>query len=33
MEKHKITALLVTDAKGKLAGVIHMHDLMRAGVV
>ena len=33
MEKHKISALLVTDAKGKLEGVIHMHDLMRAGVV
>lgn len=32
MEKHKITALLVTDAKGKLAGVLHMHDLLRAGV-
>ena len=32
MEKHKITALLVTDGKGKLAGVLHMHDLLRAGV-
>lgn len=33
MEKHKITALLVVDAKQKLEGVIHMHDLLRAGVV
>ena len=33
MERHKISALLVTDVKGKLEGVIHMHDLMRAGVV
>lgn len=32
MEKHKITALLVTDAHNKLAGVLHMHDLLRAGV-
>ncbi len=32
MEKHKITALLVTDAQNKLAGVLHMHDLLRAGV-
>ena len=32
MEKHKITALLVTDAKGHLAGVLHLHDLLRAGV-
>jgi arabinose-5-phosphate isomerase len=32
MEKHKITALLVTDDKGRLAGVLHMHDLLRAGV-
>jgi arabinose-5-phosphate isomerase len=32
MEKHKITALLVTDARGRLAGVLHMHDLLRAGV-
>lgn len=32
MEKHKITALLVTDAKGKLTGVLHLHDLLRAGV-
>lgn len=33
MEKHKITALLVTDDAQHLQGVIHMHDLLRAGVV
>lgn len=33
MEKHRITALLVKDGAGKLAGVIHMGDLLRAGVV
>jgi arabinose-5-phosphate isomerase len=33
MEKYKVTALLVEDAAGKLLGVIHMHDLLRAGVV
>ncbi|EIT69142.1 MAG: KpsF/GutQ family sugar-phosphate isomerase [Hydrocarboniphaga sp.] len=33
MEKHKITALLVTDDQLHLQGVIHMHDLLRAGVV
>ncbi|NKF22909.1 KpsF/GutQ family sugar-phosphate isomerase [Solimonas marina] len=33
MEKHKITALLIEDAAGQLQGVVHMHDLLRAGVV
>jgi arabinose-5-phosphate isomerase len=33
METHKISALLVKDADGRLEGVIHMHDLLRAGVV
>jgi len=33
MEQHKITALLVVDADDRLCGVIHMHDLLRAGVV
>ena len=32
MEKYKITALLVTDDKNKLVGVLHLHDLLRAGV-
>ncbi|SFF61308.1 arabinose-5-phosphate isomerase [Fontimonas thermophila] len=33
MEKHKITALLVKDEQQRLIGVVHMHDLLRAGVV
>ncbi|HUS25128.1 MAG TPA: KpsF/GutQ family sugar-phosphate isomerase [Candidatus Binatia bacterium] len=32
MERHKITALLVTGKGGRLEGVVHMHDLLRAGV-
>ncbi|HET6726224.1 MAG TPA: KpsF/GutQ family sugar-phosphate isomerase [Gammaproteobacteria bacterium] len=33
MQQHKITVLLVTDPDGRLIGVLHMHDLLRAGVV
>jgi arabinose-5-phosphate isomerase len=33
MQTHKITALLVLDAKNTLIGVLHMHDLLRARVV
>ena len=33
MEQGKITALMVCDEQGKLAGVIHLQDLLRAGVV
>ena len=33
MEKHKISALLVKDEAGRMEGIIHMHDLLRAGVV
>lgn len=33
MENYKITALIVTDPFQKPIGVIHMHDLLRAGVV
>ncbi|HEY0916791.1 MAG TPA: KpsF/GutQ family sugar-phosphate isomerase [Solimonas sp.] len=33
MEKHKITVLLVLDEAGKLEGIVHMQDLLRAGVV
>ena len=32
MEKFKITALLVVDDANRLVGVLHMHDLLRAGV-
>lgn len=33
MEQHQITAILATDDAGRLAGVVHMHDLLKAGVV
>ncbi len=32
MEKHKITSLLVLNEDERLVGVIHLHDLLRAGV-
>jgi arabinose-5-phosphate isomerase len=32
METHRITSLMVLDDKGKLVGVLHVHDLLRAGV-
>lgn len=33
METHKIQALLVTDADGRVAGALNIHDLLRARVV
>ena len=33
MEVHRITALPVADASGRLIGALNVHDLMRAGVV
>jgi len=33
MEEHSITALLVVDDAGRPAGVVHLHDLLKAGVV
>jgi len=33
MEKHAITALFILEADGRPAGVLHLHDLLRAGVV
>ncbi|CBE67370.1 MAG: KpsF/GutQ family sugar-phosphate isomerase [Candidatus Methylomirabilis oxygeniifera] len=33
MERHAITSLLIVDPKGNPEGVIHLHDLLRAGVV
>jgi arabinose-5-phosphate isomerase len=33
METHKITVLMIVDDAHTLLGVIHMHDLLRAGVV
>jgi arabinose-5-phosphate isomerase len=33
METHGIIAMPVLDAGDRVVGVIHLHDLMRAGVV
>ena len=33
MEQHGIISMPVIDESDKLVGVIHLHDLMRAGVV
>lgn len=33
METHRITVLLVLDGERRVEGVLHMHDLLRAGVV
>lgn len=32
MEKHKITSLFVVDENKKPTGIIHLHDLLRAGI-
>ncbi|MCX8059811.1 MAG: CBS domain-containing protein, partial [Aquificaceae bacterium] len=32
MEDHKITVLLVVDDRQKPIGILHMHDLLRAGI-
>lgn len=33
MEEHSITSLVVTDDKMHIEGIIHLHDLLKAGVV
>jgi len=33
MEKHSITSLIVVDPEGKTEGVVHLHDLLKAGIV
>lgn len=33
MQKHSITALVVVDAENKPTSVVHLHDLLRAGVI
>jgi len=33
MEQHKITSLLIVDGAGRPDGVVHLHDILRAGVV
>ena len=32
MEKHRITSLVVENAEKEILGVLHMHDLLRAGI-
>ncbi|MBI5180806.1 MAG: CBS domain-containing protein, partial [Nitrospirae bacterium] len=33
MERHSITALPVVDKKNNVEGIIHLHDLLKTGVV
>jgi arabinose-5-phosphate isomerase len=33
MEKNSITVLMVPDKKGKPCGILHLHDLLKSGVV
>jgi arabinose-5-phosphate isomerase len=33
MEQNKITGLLVTNKNQEVIGALHMHDLLRAGVI
>jgi arabinose-5-phosphate isomerase len=33
MERHGIMAMPVVDEDGRVTGVVHLHDLMRAGAV
>ncbi|MFQ6110397.1 MAG: SIS domain-containing protein [Nitrospinota bacterium] len=33
METHKITSLIIPDSQGRPKGVIHLHDILQAGVV
>lgn len=32
MEKHSITQLVVLDTKGVLIGIVHLHDILKAGI-
>lgn len=33
MEKHSITSLVVPDSEGRAIGIIHLHDILRQGIV
>jgi arabinose-5-phosphate isomerase len=33
MERHRVMALPVLDQEGRMVGIVHLHDLMRAGAV
>jgi arabinose-5-phosphate isomerase len=32
MEKYAITVLVVVDSKNNIEGIIHLHDLLKAGI-
>ncbi|MGW8271835.1 MAG: KpsF/GutQ family sugar-phosphate isomerase [Thermodesulfovibrionales bacterium] len=32
METHSITALVISDSKGKAVGIIHLHDILKRGI-
>jgi arabinose-5-phosphate isomerase len=32
MEEHKVSALVIVDHENKPTGVIHLHDILKAGV-
>ena len=32
MEKHSITSLVVTDGEGRIAGIVHLHDILKQGI-
>ena len=32
MEKFSITALVVADPEGRVEGLVHLHDLLKAGI-
>jgi len=33
MEKHSITSLIVPDGEGRVLGIIHLHDILKKGIV
>jgi len=33
MEKYSITSLVVVDENNRVEGIIHLHDILKAGVV
>jgi len=33
MEQHSITSLIITDGDGKPVGIVHLHDLLKSGIV
>lgn len=33
MEQYRVIAMPVIDSEDKLVGIIHLHDIMRAGIV